>query len=187
MKNIKSKILLLSVSALIIIYGCTSDDIVNPDPPNDPELITTMILKFDNQLDGVVEFIYRDPDGEGGNPPERFDTIRIANNVNYDVQILLLDESDPNNIDTISNEVEEEGAEHQFFFIPSSVNTTITYDDMDKNGWPIGLKTIWMNGAASTGTVRTLLKHQPGEKQPPPGDPNVGETDVDLDWVTEIQ
>lgn len=172
---------------LLIIQGCTSDDITNPNPPNESELITTMILQFDHlHSDHVQEFVYRDVDGEGGNPPERFDTIRITADSNYSVRIILLNESDPNAIDTISNEVEEEGADHQFFFFPAGVNTVISYEDIDKNGWPIGLMTSWRNGTISTGTVRTLLKHQPGEKQPPPGDPDVGETDIDLNWVTEI-
>lgn len=183
------KIITLSIFVLIVflMYGCTSDDIINPDPPNETELITTMILQFDHlHSDHTQEFIFRDVDGEGGNPPERFDTIRITADSNYSVRIILLDESNPSETDTISNEVEEEGADHQFFFFPAGVNTVIDYEDADKNGWPIGLMTSWRNGAASTGTVRTLLKHQPDEKQPPPGDPDVGETDIDLNWVTEI-
>lgn len=185
MKNITISIFLLLAIAL---HGCTSDDIVNPEPPNEGEVITTMILQFDHlNSDNMQEFIFRDIDGEGGNPPERFDTIRITADSNYFVRIILLDESNPAAVDTISNEVEEEGADHQFFFFPSGVNTDIAYEDADKNGWPIGLLTSWVNGTASTGTVRTILKHQPGEKQPPPGDPDVGETDIDLNWVTEIQ
>ncbi len=191
MKNIRKVIVVLSffaiVSAAVSLSGCGSDDVVNPPDPNEQELITTLIINLTDSVTlAQTSFQFDDPDGEGGNPPTRFDTIVIGANRTYFAQIILLNKS-ATPVDTISNEVLEEGDEHQFFFTTTDVSTVISYADADINGNPIGLQTIWRDGAASNGNILVVLKHQPGSKAPAPGNPNVGETDVQVDFITKVQ
>lgn len=191
MKHIKRSIYPLLCIALItmLMYsaGCTLDDVVNPPDPNESELITTLIINLKDSSSGVQSsFVFDDPDGEGGNPPTRFDTIIINTNKTYFAELLLLNKS-ANPVDTISKEVLEEGVDHQFFYTTTDVSTVITYNDADANGNPIGLKSIWRDGAASNGNILVVLKHQPGIKAPAPGNPNIGETDVQVDFIARVQ
>ena len=191
MKNIRKAFVALSVSAIvtsaIFLNGCGSDDVVNPPDPNEQELITTLVINLTDSVTlAQTSFQFDDPDGEGGNPPTRFDTIVIGANRTYFAQIILLNKS-VSPVDTISNEVLEEGVDHQFFFTTTDVSTVISYADADLNGNPIGLQTIWRDGAASNGKILVVLKHQPGSKAPAPGNPNIGETDVQVDFVTRVQ
>ena len=191
MKNFRKLQILLSAFALFIFYlqlnGCGSDDVVNPPNPNEQELITTLIINLTDSVSlAQTSFQFDDPDGEGGNPPSRFDTILIEANRTYFAQIILLNKS-VTPVDTISNEVLEEGVDHQFFFTTTDVSTVISYADADINGNPIGLETIWRDGSASNGNIQVVLKHQPGTKSPAPGNPAIGETDVQIDFITRVQ
>jgi hypothetical protein len=162
----------------------------NPGDPHPQELITTCEIHVRDSANGAIvlnsPFIFRDADGDGGNAPTRFDTIKLSPNNTYLVDIVLLDES-KTPTDTISNEVLEEANDHQFFFHPSSgSNTVINYEDLDGNNLPIGLQSKWKTNAmpASPGNIQIVLKHQPGAKNgsEPPGD-----TDMDLNFVLKIQ
>ena len=186
MKILKSFAVFLFATVLFI-SGC-SDNVVNPPNPNEGELITTVILNFLNTATGQsLSFEFDDPDGAGGNPPVRFDSIRLANNSTFDLDILLLDRS-KTPVDTVSEEIEAEADEHQFFFTPINADVSIVYLDFDTNNVPLGLKSRWTTGNISNGAVNIVLKHQPGIKPTSgPGNPNLGETDVELEFITFIE
>lgn len=181
MKNINMKIsALLLASFMVVFASCKKDedDPKNPTDPNDSELITTFKLIMTDSAGVLPEqtFVFRDIDGDGGQAPTEFDTITLAPNTTYLAEILLLNES-VSPADTISNEVAEEANDHQFFFLNTGVNVTVTYLDSDSNGLPLGLNTKWVTGSAGSGTSRITLKHQPGIKD---GTQAPGETDVEL-------
>ncbi len=182
MKNQKSKIknaLFLSASVFTLVFSACKDETPKPkdQPTNENELITTVKLIFTDSLSGAITTAtFKDIDGESGNPPSQFDTIRLQANKIYSTQILLLDES-KSAIDTVSNEVAEEKNDHLFIFNPSNVNLGITILDKDDNNFPIGLSSKWRSGAASKGLITVTLKHQPGVKN---GTATPGETDVEV-------
>lgn len=181
MKKQSKLLLMLSLGSILAFQACKPDD---PEPVNESELITSVVLNFtDSATQQVLTFQFRDPDGAGGNNPTVFDTLQLKANSTYFVSTLLLDES-KSPVDTISNEVEEEGDEHQFFYTPQNgIAVTINYEDQDANGDPIGLATKWKTGALGTGSVLVVLKHQPGEKN---GSASTGETDVEVAFPTSI-
>jgi hypothetical protein len=154
--------------AALTLASCNDDDDDNPDPTpgNDPEVITTVNITF-TESEGVIPtqtFTWSDPDGEGGNAPT-IDAITLQAPANYLVSIEVLDESDPNDVEDITAEILEEGAEHQFFFIGSETALDVlgfAYNDADENGKPIGLETIWTVTGPTTGeaTVRVVLRHE---------------------------
>ena len=180
MKNQKSKnALILNALIFTLVFSACKEETPKPQdqPTNENELITTVKLIFTDSLSGAINTaIFRDIDGESGNPPSQFDTINLQAFKSYSAQILLLDESKIA-IDTISNEVAEEKNDHLFVFNPSNVNLGITILDSDDNNFPIGLSSKWRSGAASKGLITVTLKHQPGIKN---GTATPGETDVEV-------
>lgn len=177
----------LTLAATALFTSCKKDDDdpKNPGDPNESELITTVRINFTDSAGTApgVSVVFRDLDGEGGNAPTRFDTIRLQPSTTYYTEILLLNES-ALPADTISNEVAEEADDHLFFFLHTGVDITTTYLDQDSNGLPLGLQTKWVTGAAGTGTSRVTLKHQPGVKD---GSQAPGETDMELTFRSEVQ
>lgn len=169
-----------------IIYSCKKDKdlIVNPPDTNEEEVITTMTITFIDSagVNPTVQATFKDPDGDGGNGPTIFDTIKLDNNTIYNASIILLNET-KNPADTISNEVLEEANEHLFCFSVSDADVTITRTDSDGN-YEVGLKSKWVTGSSSSGYVTVTLKHQLEIKD---GTCNPGETDVEVNFVIEIQ
>lgn len=184
--NTFQKLLTLGLLATALFASCKKDDVEDPHDHNEEELITTVTLAFTDSANtaSIQYFTFADPDGEGGNGPTQFDTIKLQANTTYFVNITLLNESGAE-VDTISNEVLEEGTDHQFFFEVN--NTTVTYTDTDNDGNPIGLQSKWVVGSVGTGTAQVVLKHQPNVKAPAPGNQNLGETDVEVNFPLVVE
>jgi hypothetical protein len=208
MKTIIKSTFLLGMMLMLLGTSCRKkkNDPAPQDPtptPNPQEVITTFKLMLtDSATSTVYTYFYKDPDGDGGqaafygpgttSTSTQSDSVfTLSPNTTYYAEILLLDET-KNPVDTISNEVEEEGADHMFFF--NSTNPTgspymvtlagsgikITYTDLDA-GSPqrgIGLQSRWRTyGIAAKSPVNIILKHQPGVKN---GTASPGDTDVDV-------
>lgn len=190
----KNKLFYIVIATICLAASCKKKK--NEPTPNDPgnpnpqELITTCELHIVDSASNLTvlaaPFIFKDADGDGGNAPTRFDTIKLNSNSTYLVDIILLDES-KTPTDTISNEVLEEANDHMFFFTPSTgSNTSISYLDADANSLPIGLETKWKTGTLPSGlqSMQIILKHQPGVKN---GTQAPGDTDLDLTFQLKIQ
>jgi hypothetical protein len=178
-------ILLLATS----IFSCEKDDnkVDNPPNQNEQEVITSVIIMIEDENGAQMQFAYSDPDGDGGNPFLRFDTVRLAENTAYSAKVLFLDESKNPTVD-LTDEIQTEASDHQVFYnLSSGLNLNVTYNDVDTEGRPLGIHTSWDASANSTGVMTILLKHQPGIKANAPGDSQLGETDVELPFYVEIQ
>ena len=174
-------ILLFGVAALFTQCKDSGDE-VEADDEN--ELITSVTLTFREAGTGTVTtFAYKDPDGDGGNAPTKFDTISLKANTSYTLTLALLDES-KTPVDDITDEIAEESDEHLLVYTPSpAALLTYTYSDKDKNGYPIGLTGEAKAGAAGAGKLKVQLRHQPGTKN---GTPAPGSDDVNLDFNLKV-
>lgn len=188
MKNLKFLLLLPFFATGAFLTGCDNDD---PDPVNEEELITTVTFTLTPQGGGdPVVFQFKDPDGIGGAAPTvSVDT--LAPGTAYAGTLTLLNES-VTPAEDIGDEVEEEGEAHQFFFqVSAGLELTVTYNDQDAGGNPIGLKTNWTTGAAGTGTLKVILRHEPDKNAAGVADGDItqagGETDVEVEWPVVIQ
>ncbi len=182
-----------------VMVGCIGDPPLPPPVENEEEIITDVILSFDpaNSSSKVIARAI-DPDGEGPEDIVIVDDIILATGVTYSLAITF-----ENSIsgESITEEVEEEGEEHQIFFQwtdgafsdPTGdgnfdrESDPVNYIDKDVNGLPIGLSTFWTAGPPlGEGNFRIVLKHQPDAKS---SDSNVltGDTDIDLIWKLVIQ
>lgn len=177
---------------VMVAFACKKDNdpVTQPVNPNEGELITTMklVVKDSANTAQVSEFVFRDADGDGGQSPTTFDTIKLKANNTYLVSILLLDES-KTPVDTISNEVLEEAEEHQLFYTAiEGANISFSYSDKDDNAVPLGLSGKLRTGSVSKGKLQVQLKHQ-GTDKPKSGNGNIniGDTDIEVNFPILIQ
>jgi len=194
MKNTLSLLSLLILIGMSLFFsGCKDDD---PEPENIPELITKVILRFTPAGGAPVVVSATDPDGEGSQNLQIDGPINLTTGTTYTLTVELInglyDEGEEGY--DITEEVREEGDEHQLFFSwtdgvftspagAGNINASglINYDDEDTNGRPIGLTTNWTTSATTRNqqTFRILLKHQPEIKSNSSTSVD-GETDLDI-------
>jgi hypothetical protein len=206
--NIKALRLLsatFAVASIGFLSGCDDGD---PKKENTPELITKATLVFTPSGGGsAVTVTATDPDGEGVQDITVDGPINLAANKTYTLTLALINElakpADPGY--NITEEVEEEGDEHIFFFSWTNnvfsdpagngnvdnrgdvVNYTGGPNSKDANNRPLGLTTTWTSAASTaSGSFRVLLKHQPNLKSDT-SDSNTGDTDLDITFTINIQ
>lgn len=178
--------------ALCMIGLCLSISCGKKKPviPNEEELITTLhyILSPNSGGDSVI-FTFQDPDGDGGYEPSIQLGI-LEPDKTYTGRLELLNEL-MSPVESITEEIMEEGDAHQFFFQSSGPEITVTYEDADLNGYPIGLKTTLKTGAIGNNTLSIILRHEPDKAAPGVSDGNInqagGETDIEVNFDVAIQ
>lgn len=182
MKKLFVTTALLSLFSLMIL-SCKKKDDPKPDAPQDPneaELITSVKLILTESVSGnETSFEFLDVDGQGGINPTK-QTIVLSANKTYSGKIVLTDKTKIPFV-SISDEVSKEKEEHQFFYTVSDADLTVSYTDFDANGVPVGLRPSFVTGNIGSGTLKVVLKHQPGIKPLSGlGDVTKGETDVEV-------
>ncbi len=177
MKTKTNKWIALILAAGFIISSCSSDD-DNPTPVNEEEVITTMTITLVPEGEGAtVTLQSRDLDGDGPNPPVITVSGPLAGNTAYAGSIVLLNEtvSPP---EDITEEVAEEADEHQFFFSSTGAISSISYEDADGDGNPLGIEFSIATLTAGPATLSITLRHEPKK----PNDGTLadagGETDI---------
>lgn len=177
---------LLAFGVLFLAQSCDDDEA--PVIENEEEVITrvTWTLTPDDAANETVVFSFVDTDGDGGNAPDITTTGTLAANATYDGAVTFANEDEQ-----ITPEVMEEDDEHQVFYpVAGGLNLTVSYDDMDDDGNPLGLQTEVSTGAASTGTVTVVLRHEPMKGAAATIDNPAaagGETDVEVTFSGTIQ
>ena len=186
-----TKILSVILILITVFAGCKKDPVT---PPNEEELITSLILSLQKQGSLIVQnFIFNDPDGSGG-ITATIDSIIIDQAAIYSAKITLLN-TQVTPADTISNEVLEEGKNHQFFYqsTPDNVLSGFTYaGDNDADGNPIGLDfefATWNTGGS--GNLRITLRHQPNKDGAGVVAGDItnanGETDIEVEFPVRLK
>lgn len=174
---------ILVVAIALCTVSC-SKDVKNPPGEEDHEAINSVSLIF--RQGAVVTGTYSadDPDGDGGNPPVKLDTIKLLANQTYSVEILI---RNINNSGTtnITEMIKDEGNEHQLYYLPSTAQLNILTTDKDVNNLPLGIKTTWTAIATSRGGVLVKLMHKPGIKAAG-DDPDKGATDLAVTFPVVI-
>ena len=171
------KILSLLFTLALFAVSCNNDD-GDPEEINEEEVITTMTVTLAPQGGGTtITLQTRDLDGDGPDAPVITVSGNLANSTTYNGSIELLNETeDP--AEDITEEVEEEDDEHQFFFGVTGSIASTSYSDEDGDGNPVGLAFELTTGAAGNGTLTVTLRHEP--KKPNDGSLSDagGETDI---------
>lgn len=170
-------------------FTACSDDEDIPEHIHEEELITTMEIVLSPQDFGeVVTLSYRDLDGDGPGEPIIENGVLMAN-ATYFGEIILLNETvEP--AEDISLEIEEEGADHQFFF-HNDFGAETSYKDQDENANPIGLLFELKTNTPGTGSFQVILRHEPDKTAPGVKEGNIenagGTTDISVNFEVEVQ
>ncbi|WP_299836643.1 type 1 periplasmic binding fold superfamily protein [uncultured Tenacibaculum sp.] len=187
MKSIKL-LALLFISALVFT-GCSDDD--TPDEVVEEEVITTMTITLSATGQTDVVLRSQDLDGDGPNAPVLTVSGPFAANTTYTGSIVLLNETE-SPAENITEEIEEEDEEHQFFYTATGVNATFAYaGPNDENGNPVGLNFTLTTGAASTGSLGFTLRHEPMKTATGVSTGDItnagGETDIETTFNVTVQ
>ena len=173
------------LASTLIFASCSDDDDNTPDPVNEEEVITTMTITLDSGSD-QVELQFQDLDGDGPDPA----TVTVSGPLNantvYDGSIILLNETEMP-AENITEEVEEEDDEHQFFYtVGSGLAAQTEYANFDGDGNPLGTTFILTTGAASSGSLTFTLRHEPNKPNSGLEDAG-GSTDIEVSFNLVVE
>ena len=181
------KLLLLTAAFFTILLASCSKDDDTPEVVNEEELITTLTVTLVPEGGGTpIVLTTRDLDGDGPNDAEITVSSSLAAGTIYNGTIELLDEtSSP--AEDITEEVEEEADEHQFFYtIGSGLDVTATATNLDSNGNLLGTEFTLTANAASSGALTFTLRHEP--TKPNTGLSSAGgETDIAATFTVTVE
>ena len=198
-KNIYSKATLLSIVLLFI--SCDKDD--TPEAENEMEVFTKAVIVVTNLSDDTSETYNfeveeHDHDHDHSVLPQTQDdddhgdhtVIELKSNSEYKFEISFLNESDPNNIIDMTEEVVEEADDHHVFY--ELVGNGISYvstsgDTFDSKSNPLNLVTKWTTTTATEVEVEAYLLHQPTSKTGSTRDDFGGATDVEIEFEAHVE
>ena len=171
--------------ASTLIFASCSDDDDTPEPVNEEEVITTLTVTLESGSDTVV-MQYQDLDGDGPDAATVTVSGSLSANTTYDGSIILLNETE-SPAENITEEIEEEDLDHQFFYtVGSGLDVAAEYGDADSEGNPLGLSFILNTGVASSGGLTFTLRHEPNK--PNTGLENAGgETDIEVTFDVTVE
>ena len=183
------KLIHVSFIAFAAVLSCNDSD--DPIIINEEEVITTVTATLTPVGGGtVITLQSRDLDGDGPNVPVITISGNLAPNTTYSGAIEVLNES-VTPAENITEEVEEEGDEHQFFFTPTNNVVTVAYADMDINGDPIGIEFTLTTTNASSGNLTVTLIHEPNKNAAGVSSGDItnagGETDAEATFAIGVQ
>ncbi|MGB1248628.1 MAG: hypothetical protein ACPG4Z_07060 [Chitinophagales bacterium] len=183
----KHLLFILAFSFILTTISCEKDD---PEIPNEEELITTLTytLTPSSGGDGVI-MTFTDLDGDGGDAPV-ISGGTLAANTTYTGSLDLLNALETP-AESITEEIEEEDEEHQFFFESTVADVNISYNDVDADGNPVGLSSTLTTGDAADGNITITLRHEPNKTATGVSTGDItnagGETDIEVTFPVDVQ
>ncbi|MFM8591745.1 MAG: hypothetical protein ACKOA3_02475 [Sphingomonadales bacterium] len=181
--NTISKLMVMLLLVGVQTTSCKKPS--NANDENEHEAINKVMLTFSRAGAPNLVFLAEDPDGDGGLPPSRIDTIRLAGGQTYTTEIRFINIVNGLEKD-LTPQIVAQGRSHEVFYIPASVQLTVTKTDRDLSGFPIGVSTTWQTGPPAIGSVLIKLMHKTGIKGPADS-PNVGHSDIQLSMPIRYQ
>ena len=173
------------LASTLIFASCSDDDDNTPDPVNEEEVITTLTVTLDSGSDTVV-MQYQDLDGDGPDAATVTVSGSLTANTDYDGSIVLLNETE-SPAENVTEEIEEEDDEHQFFYtVGSGLDVATDYANFDGDGNPLGTLFVLNVGSASSGGLTFTLRHEPNK--PNTGLENAGgSTDIEVTFDVTVE
>ena len=171
--------------APLALTGCDSDD-PGDAGPGEEELITRVTLTLTPSAGGSpVTVSVTDAAGLGEDGTFNV-PLNLAAGTTYQGAIQLFDDSDPDDVEDLTAEVEEEDTAHKFQYTVAGVDAAVSDLNTDANGLPLGTTFEVSAGAAGTGTLRVQLFHF-DEGAVKTADNASDETDVDFTIPLVVQ
>lgn len=184
MKSIK----FLPVVLLAFLASCSNDD---NGPVNEEEVITTATVTLTPLAGGTsIVMTSRDLDGDGPDAPVITVSGNLSDNTVYNGSITLLNET-VSPAEDITEEVEEEALDHQFFFsATNSIGTAAYAAPFDTDGNPVGVNFTFTTTNPASGSLTVVLRHQPDKSASGVADGDItnagGETDLQVTFPVVV-
>ena len=173
----------------LIIVSCSKDEDDTPEPVNEEEVITTMTVTLTpKEGSGTITLQTKDLDGDGPNAPVISVSGNLKNEVFYTGSVVFLNETE-SPAENITEEVEEESDEHQFFVTPGGGIADIIgieYLNNDSSGYPLGTQFELNTLGSGNGTLTFTLRHEPKKPNTGPSDAG-GETDIETSFNVTVE
>ena len=173
----------------LIIVSCSKNEDDTPEPVNEEEVITTMTITLTpKEGSGTITLQTKDLDGDGPNAPVISVSGNLKNEVFYTGSVVFLNETE-SPAENITEEVEEESDEHQFFVTPGGGIADIIgieYLNNDSSGYPLGTQFELNTLGSGNGTLTFTLRHEPKKPNTGPSDAG-GETDIETSFNVTIE
>ena len=180
----RSKVYMYFLLGVFWMAGCKKAS--SPNNENEHAAINGVELIFTQDGNPVGTFIAEDPDGDGGAPPSRIDTIKLPSSVKpYQVQIIVKNISNGLTKE-LNTKIQEQGTSHEFYYLSEGLNMSITKKDKDANGYPLGFLTDWAINTAGEGKLTIKLMHKTLIKGPN-DPPTKGHSDIEIIFPVKIQ
>ncbi len=173
--------------ATLLVTSCKKGD---PVIPNEEEVITTLIYTLTPNGGGSdIVLSFRDLDGDGGNAPVITGGTLATNTTYSGVLKLMNEQEDP--AENTTDEIWEENKDHEFFFQSTISGLSVSYDDQDADGNPVGINTTLTTVDAGSGTLKITLRHQPNKFAEGASEGDItnagGETDIEVTFDVDVQ
>ena len=173
----------------LIIVSCSKNEDDTPEPVNEEEVITTMTITLTpKEGSGTITLQTKDLDGDGPNAPVISVSGNLKNEVFYTGSVVFLNETE-SPAENITEEVEEESDEHQFFVTPGGGIADIIgieYLNNDSSGNILGTQFELNTLGSGNGTLTFTLRHEPKKPNTGPSDAG-GETDIETSFNVTIE
>lgn len=185
----KKLIYLTSIICLFLSVSCKKQPDVVPEEPKETgagslEVMTSLVWQFKNINDPSDNFsvIFR-------RTPDVFqlDSMKLKKNTTYEINILILNETDMNNVKDVTAIIEKKDDFHQFFYIQEpdlGIKTTcLNFDSFNK---PYGSKLKLETNNPGEGVLNVTLKHYMSLAEKT-DDIKIGATDIDVEFPVFIE
>lgn len=184
----KKTIQTLAMAAIAVVSMTSCEDDDAPQIINQEEVITTVTYTLTNAADTTDTVILRsvDADGEGPNAPVETVSGTLTAGASYNGEVRFENELE-SPAENITLEVIEEGDEHEVFYNSTVSGVSISKTDVDVNGNPIGVTSTLSTGAAGTGSLSIVLRHEPTKPNNSTLSDAGGETDVQVTFNVTVQ
>lgn len=182
MKTIK--LLAILFISTLVFTSCEDDHDDHDHDHSDEELITTVIYTLTDASNSEVVLEWEDLDGDTGNAPT-ITSGTLSANTTYTGAVQLLNRTE-SPAEDITLEVRAEGDEHEFFYT-NTAGLTVNKTDTDGDGNDIGIETTVVTGAAGSGTLTVILKHEPTKPNDGTATGAGGSTDVEVTFNITVQ
>lgn len=182
----------MAVMAIAMLASCDNDD-DTPEPVEEEEAITEIVLTFTNQADSNDEVTLTwEDDNEDGIVQASEQTVdgTFTAGAVYDAEIELYNEDE----DFLDEDIlaDQAAIDAHFFVYATTLDFTMMRaadDETRTDNNKLGVKTVWTAGAAGTGSISIELHHES-----PSVDDSTGfgtaagdDTDIDISFNAEIQ
>ena len=185
MRKIEKQVMGL-VCLVLLAVGCNRDE-QHVSPTGDNEAVTTATLVLTNKA-VPTESITATIENLNATVDFTKAVLNLRANTTYTGEITLLNKSIMPTLDA-TEEIRDLANEHLFVYTPTPASLlTIAPTDKDSNPapgpYPVGLTTEIKTGAAGSGKLNVVLRHQPGSKN---GTPTPGTSDLDTDFPVVVK